>query len=367
MVNRRVHLVGFMDDHSRFITAWGLFATASAANVIETFEAGISSYGPPQEILTDNGSQYITWRGKSAFAKVCEKRGIRQIVSKPRHPQTLGKIERFWGTLWREFIETAIFIDLNDARERIRHFVDYYNFQRPHQGIDGLVPADRFFEAAPDVKDAIRKLVDSNALSIARNGTPKDPFYIAGNVGGKSFSVHAEGERMILTPEGGERREIEWAVPDAIVNASKTDELSAGGIDDNPSDNQDDNDDSPDYTDDYTSDEPQDYPILDDEDDEISPYDDDDGDPSDDDGDYEPDDEPDYPSDDDGEYEADDEPDYPSDDDGDYELDDETADLPESDHPAFEAPGTSSLDGGMKLILDSMKEREACNESDNQR
>ena len=40
------------------------------------------------------------------------------IVAAPRRPQTLGKIERFWGTLWRECIESAIFLDLGDARRR---------------------------------------------------------------------------------------------------------------------------------------------------------------------------------------------------------------------------------------------------------
>ncbi len=39
-----------------------------------------------------------------------------------RRPQTLGKIERFWGTLWRECIETAVFVDLGDAQRRIGHF-----------------------------------------------------------------------------------------------------------------------------------------------------------------------------------------------------------------------------------------------------
>ena len=41
-----------------------------------------------------------------------------------------------------------MFIDLGDAQQRIGLFIDHYNFQRPHQGIDGLVPADRFFGAA---------------------------------------------------------------------------------------------------------------------------------------------------------------------------------------------------------------------------
>ncbi|MEK6988343.1 MAG: DDE-type integrase/transposase/recombinase, partial [Candidatus Thermoplasmatota archaeon] len=115
--NRRVHLVGFMDDHSRFMVAYGLHATASTALVIEVLRAGIVSYGPATEVLTDNGSQYVTWRGKSAFTKELEKRGIQHIRSARKHPQTLGKIERFWGTLWKECIESAVFVDLEDARK----------------------------------------------------------------------------------------------------------------------------------------------------------------------------------------------------------------------------------------------------------
>jgi transposase InsO family protein len=211
--NRRVYLVAFLDDYSRYIVGWGLHATASTALVLEVLRSAITSYGPPEEVLTDNGSQYVTWRGKSAFAKECEQRGIKQLVARPRHPQTLGKIERFWGTLWRGCVETAIFADLGEAQCRLGHFVDHYNFQRTHQGIDGLVPADRFFGAESEVRAALERRVASNALELARDGVPKDPFYLTGQVGGKGFSVHAEGERVILTPEGGERREIELVAP----------------------------------------------------------------------------------------------------------------------------------------------------------
>jgi transposase InsO family protein len=44
---------------------------------------------------TDNGSQYVSWGGKSAFSKQREKRGVHEVVSSPRHPRALGKIERF--------------------------------------------------------------------------------------------------------------------------------------------------------------------------------------------------------------------------------------------------------------------------------
>jgi transposase InsO family protein len=212
--NRRVYLVAFMDDHSRFLTGFGLHASQSSALVLEVLRTAITSYGPPEEILTDNGTQYVTWRGKSAFTKELEKRGIRQVVASPRRPQTLGKIERFWGTLWRECVETAVFLDLADAQRRIGHFIDYYNFQRTHQGIDGLVPADRYFGAGSEVLTTLKKRVAANALELARQGVPKKPFYLTGQVGDKSFSVHAEGERVILKRQGEERQEVELVPPE---------------------------------------------------------------------------------------------------------------------------------------------------------
>ena len=132
----------------------------------------------------------------------------RRCAATPRRPQTLGKTERFWGTLWRECVETGVFVDLADARTRLAHFFDHYNFQRPHQGCEGLVPADRFFHAAPEVRRALEARIAANALALARDGAPKVPFYVAGQTGGRPFSVHAEGERLILI--GPDGHELAW-------------------------------------------------------------------------------------------------------------------------------------------------------------
>jgi hypothetical protein len=75
------------------------------------------------------------------------------------------------------------------------------------------VPADRFFGAAPDVLRTLKERVSANALELARNGTPKTPFYLTGSVGGKGFSVHAEGERVILTRQEGQRQEVDLTPP----------------------------------------------------------------------------------------------------------------------------------------------------------
>jgi transposase InsO family protein len=147
--NRRVYLVAFLDDHSRFVVGYGLHASQSSALVLEVLRAAITSYGAPEEILTDNGSQYVTWRGKSAFSRELEKRGIRQVVARPRHPQTLGKIERFWGTLWRECLESAVFMDLGDAQRRSGLFLDHFNFQGRIKGSRGWCRPIAFLARRP--------------------------------------------------------------------------------------------------------------------------------------------------------------------------------------------------------------------------
>jgi transposase InsO family protein len=211
--NRRVHLVAFMDDHSRFVVGYGLHASASGAMVREVLEAAIANFGAPLEVLTDNGTQYKTWRGVSRFTRLLERRGIRHVVASPRRPQTLGKAERFWGTLWREMLEAAVFRGIEEARRRIGLFIDHYNFQRPHQGIGGLVPADRYFAAAPQVRATLLARVAGNAEDLAKHGEPRKPFYLTGRVGGRDISLHAEGEKVVLVEEGKGREEVDLSAP----------------------------------------------------------------------------------------------------------------------------------------------------------
>jgi len=207
--NRRVYLVVFLDDHSRFITGYGVWGSSGGALVREVLEAAIANHGAPEEVLTDNGPQYMTWRGKSVFSRLLERRGIKHLVARPRHPQTLGKTERFWGTLWKECVEEAVFASIDEARKRVGHFIDHYNFQRPHQGIEGLVPADRFFAAAPEVKQTLRARVAANALELAQHGTPRKSFYLTGRIGDSGISLHTEGSRVVLTGPDGARDEVD--------------------------------------------------------------------------------------------------------------------------------------------------------------
>jgi transposase InsO family protein len=189
--HERLYLVAFMDDHSRFIVGHAIAHHQRSTLVMEALDRGIASYGTPREILTDQGRQYTAWRGTTEFEAELRRQGIRHIKSRPQHPQTLGKIERFWKTLWDEFLSRTVFADFADCCRRIALFIDGYNFQRPHQALEGLVPADRFFRSAPEVRSAIERSVQANALRLAQEKPPQKPFYLVGRLGDRDLSIAA--------------------------------------------------------------------------------------------------------------------------------------------------------------------------------
>ena len=80
------------------------------------------------------------------------------------------------------------------------------------------VPIERYEENLRHFVRTLKERVEANALDLARNGVPKAPFYLTGNAGGQSFSVHAEGERVILQKDG-ERKEIELTKKDETPEA----------------------------------------------------------------------------------------------------------------------------------------------------
>jgi len=202
-----------LDDRSRFITGFGVSAGSSGAWVKDIFRTAVTNFGTPEEVLTDRGPQYHSWRGKSAFTKMLGSMGIKHILARPRHPMTVDKTERFWKTLWKECLEPMRPRDVEEARIRIEHFIGFYNFKRTHQGIDGLIPADIFFDAESEVRRSMEARVADNALELAKHGTPRKPFYLTGRVGDQSLSLHAEGEKMVLTNEDGSREEVDLRAP----------------------------------------------------------------------------------------------------------------------------------------------------------
>lgn len=129
-------LIAFIDDHSRYIVHAEYFENATTENTLLAFSNAIQKYGIPSAILTDNGTQFTPARKESGpFTQWCEKRKIKHILGRVHHPQTNGKIERWFGTYKIEYDERFNCLD---------EFVNFYNKIRIHQGINYTKPLDRY-------------------------------------------------------------------------------------------------------------------------------------------------------------------------------------------------------------------------------
>lgn len=130
-----------LDDHSRFVVCCAVVHDQGTKQVCQLLGQTIQRLGGrrPKLLLSDNARSFRSHR----FRQLLTRLGIQATYARVRHPQTLGKLERFHQT----FQANAWLF------ERPEQFLHYYNWERPHSGIGGQRPADRYW---PDNK-AVKK------------------------------------------------------------------------------------------------------------------------------------------------------------------------------------------------------------------
>ena len=157
----KIYLILLLDDHSRFILGFRLLESTSVDAVIEVVAQAVDRYGKMEEILTDRGFVFYSWRGINRFEKFLQIQRIDHTHARPHHPQTLGKVEACNRRIKQELIDQHHFSNFHEAETAIGNWVEHYNYQRTHQGIGGLlVPAERFHGQADQVLSAIKKGID---------------------------------------------------------------------------------------------------------------------------------------------------------------------------------------------------------------
>lgn len=198
----KLFFIGYLDDYSRYVVGLEVFHSQTVGHTLDLLKKSCADYHYPKEILTDGGRQFCSWTGKSQFGTFLRKNDIKHTVCRAHHPQTNGKLERFWHTLRSEFLEKAKFNTFEELNERLAMFIKHYNFQRPHQGIGGMTPADRFFEVESEVKKQLEQQIRENALELALRGQVKNPFYMVGRIGDKNVAILEEKGRISMQVDG---------------------------------------------------------------------------------------------------------------------------------------------------------------------
>lgn len=141
-----VEILNVIDDHSRLLVASRAFVTAKAADVVETFHLGASELGVPASMLTDNGAIFTAERRNGACAIELEllALGVDYKHSRPYHPQTCGKVERFHQTLKKWLTKQRRARTVAGLQTQLDRFARYYNQQRPHRALSRRTPAQAF-------------------------------------------------------------------------------------------------------------------------------------------------------------------------------------------------------------------------------
>ena len=199
----RCHPLTLLDDHSRFNLAIQACDNERGATVKDKLVEVFQRFGLPARINVDNGPPWGSPRNPGEITELSIwliRLGIRISYSRPYHPQTNGKIERFHRSLKAEVLDGRQFSTIQEAQSAFDRWREVYNLQRPHQALNYQVPMDRYrsspwaypqqlseFEYGPD--DVLAKVYHS------RFRFQKRYFSIAKGLVGQHIAIRPNPER----------------------------------------------------------------------------------------------------------------------------------------------------------------------------
>ncbi|HYB75769.1 MAG TPA: DDE-type integrase/transposase/recombinase [Nitrososphaerales archaeon] len=140
-------IVAYEDDASRFITGHGVYPTLTSKFSVDVLDEAIREHRRPRSIISDHGSTFYAVearereKGLTEFERYLLRNHIQQILGRVNHPQTNGKIEK-----WFDVLESKLkFFPSIDA------CVEWYNTVKPHGALDLKTPIRAYYEKMPQL------------------------------------------------------------------------------------------------------------------------------------------------------------------------------------------------------------------------
>jgi len=196
----RCHPLTVLDDHSRYNVCLQACANEQGSTVQSRLTATFRRYGLPEAFFVDNGTPWGDASGQrwTRLGVWLLKLGITLLHSRPYHPQSRGKNERFHRTLNAEVLALRRLRNLAEAQRAFDLWRTIYNLERPHQALNQDVPASRYRPSLRTMPERLPQ-VDYDAGEIVRS-VPTTKDYI-------SFKGHRwkvpqafRGERVAIRP-----------------------------------------------------------------------------------------------------------------------------------------------------------------------
>jgi transposase InsO family protein len=161
-------VITWLDDHSRYALHVSAHARVTASRVLATFRETAGQHGYPASTLTDNGMVYTVrfagGRGGRTMLEVELRRlNIVQKNSRPNHPTTCGKVERFQQTLkkWLPAHEQQP-ATIDPLQTLLDRFRDEYNQRRPHRSLPHRATPAAAYDARPKATPGADRTADTH-------------------------------------------------------------------------------------------------------------------------------------------------------------------------------------------------------------
>jgi transposase InsO family protein len=178
-------ILSWLDDHARYALSVTAHRRVTGPIVAATFADTAAQHGYPASTLTDNGMVYTTRfsggkGGRNAFEHQLRRLGVVQKNSRPNHPTTCGKAERFQQTMKKWLAAQPVQpTTIADLQGLLDAFVATYNHRRPHRSLPQRATPATIYAARPkatpgdrdaDTHDRIRRdRVDTTGVVTLRH------------------------------------------------------------------------------------------------------------------------------------------------------------------------------------------------------
>ncbi len=135
------YFIHVIDDCSRkVVSKWCNRRTSEAA--LSVLKEWVKLHGKPNKVMHDGGTEFTS----TDFKNFLILNGIKDKQIPKGYPQEQGKVEAYNKIVISEFLQIEELKDEKDGAEKYESFVNSYNYEREHGGINGMTPAEKFMK-----------------------------------------------------------------------------------------------------------------------------------------------------------------------------------------------------------------------------
>ena len=135
------YFIHVIDDCSRkVVSKWCNRRTSEVA--LSVLKEWVKLHGKPNKVMHDGGTEFTS----TDFKNFLILNGIKDKQIPKGYPQEQGKVEAYNKIVIAEFLQIEELKDEKDGAEKYESFVNSYNYEREHGGINGMTPAEKFMK-----------------------------------------------------------------------------------------------------------------------------------------------------------------------------------------------------------------------------